>query len=225
MESGEHQVCGGGGQREEERCRAGGRHPWQSAAAVPSRPPTGTMPVHRPAEVFAAPPNLPAPGGCPSAVGALCELTHFVTVPEQRRLFINARVVGRFETQQVVSDKPFVTGGQVGGASPCAFAGQAGCRQWCAACLLPLQWRACCSLWADPAACLLGKSRLQCQPATPCLQPVRPALETGAAPDASPLALLLLHSNLMRLLQYSRGRTGMNRPRIWRRSCSCVPSR
>lgn len=136
MESGEHQVCGGGGQREEERCRAGGRHPWQSAAAVPSRPPTGTIPVRRPAEVFAAPPNLPAPGGCPSAVGALCELTHFVTVPEQRRLFINARVVGRFETQQVVSDKPFVTGGQVGGACSCAFAGRAGCRQWCAACLI-----------------------------------------------------------------------------------------
>ncbi|KAL4433228.1 hypothetical protein ABPG77_003276 [Micractinium sp. CCAP 211/92] len=47
--------------------------------------------------------------GLMESVGALCELTHFVTVPEQRRLFINARVVGRFETQQVVSDKPFVT--------------------------------------------------------------------------------------------------------------------
>ncbi|KAL4448385.1 hypothetical protein ABPG75_005604 [Micractinium tetrahymenae] len=47
--------------------------------------------------------------GLMESVGALCELTHFVTVPERRRLFINARVVGRFETRQVVSDKPFVT--------------------------------------------------------------------------------------------------------------------
>lgn len=46
----------------------------------------------------------------PTLVGALCELTHFVTVPERRRLFINARVIGRFETQEVVGDKPFVTG-------------------------------------------------------------------------------------------------------------------
>lgn len=47
--------------------------------------------------------------GLMESVGALCELTHFVTVPERRRLFINARVIGRFETQEVVGDKPFVT--------------------------------------------------------------------------------------------------------------------
>jgi hypothetical protein len=33
-----------------------------------------------------------------------------VTVPERQRLFINARVVGRFATQRVVNDKPFVAG-------------------------------------------------------------------------------------------------------------------
>lgn len=46
--------------------------------------------------------------GLMESVGALCELTHFVTVPERRRLFINARVIGRFQTQRVVSDKPFL---------------------------------------------------------------------------------------------------------------------
>ena len=47
---------------------------------------------------------------CLHAVGALCELTHFVTVPERRRLFINARVIGRFQAQQVINDKPFLAG-------------------------------------------------------------------------------------------------------------------
>ncbi|KAL4857698.1 hypothetical protein ACK3TF_002126 [Chlorella vulgaris] len=46
--------------------------------------------------------------GMMESVGALCEMTHFITVPERRRLFINARVVGRFSTRHVVSDKPFV---------------------------------------------------------------------------------------------------------------------
>lgn len=34
-------------------------------------------------------------------VGCLVELTHFVVVPERRRVFINGRVVGRFKTEQV----------------------------------------------------------------------------------------------------------------------------
>ncbi|EFN56382.1 hypothetical protein CHLNCDRAFT_144919 [Chlorella variabilis] len=52
--------------------------------------------------------------GLMESVGALCELTHFVTVPERRRLFINARVIGRFQTQRVVSDKPFLAGKPAG---------------------------------------------------------------------------------------------------------------
>lgn len=41
-------------------------------------------------------------------VGAMCEMTHFTPVPERRRIFISARVVGRFEVDHVISDKPFV---------------------------------------------------------------------------------------------------------------------
>ena len=44
-------------------------------------------------------------GGELESVGALCEMTHYVAVPERRRLFINARVIGRFETRRVIASK------------------------------------------------------------------------------------------------------------------------
>jgi hypothetical protein len=77
-------------------------------------------------------PALPCADPClprhPDAVGALCELTHFVTVPERRRLFINARVVGRFQTQHIVNDKPFLAGvcpaASAGAGSGAAVLGQ-----------------------------------------------------------------------------------------------------
>ncbi|PSC70354.1 serine threonine kinase isoform A [Micractinium conductrix] len=64
--------------------------------------------------------------GLMESVGALCELTHFVQVPERRRLFINARVVGRFQTEQLASDKPVVTvlAKHYGDHSPADLAGE-----------------------------------------------------------------------------------------------------
>lgn len=43
-------------------------------------------------------------------VGALCELTHYIPIPERQRIFISARVVGRYEVagEELTSNKPFV---------------------------------------------------------------------------------------------------------------------
>lgn len=41
-------------------------------------------------------------------VGAVCELTHYIPVPEKKTLFISARVIGRFKMNDVVHWKPFV---------------------------------------------------------------------------------------------------------------------
>ena len=43
-----------------------------------------------------------------ATVGALCEMTHCITVPEKKSLFISARVIGRFSVDDVVHWKPFV---------------------------------------------------------------------------------------------------------------------
>jgi len=46
-----------------------------------------------------------------SAIGALCEMTHFIPVPEKKRIFISARVVSRFRVsrqEDVISSKPFL---------------------------------------------------------------------------------------------------------------------
>ena len=45
-------------------------------------------------------------------MGALCELTHLVRAdqPGQPLLLVNARVVGRFLTTDVLCSEPFVTG-------------------------------------------------------------------------------------------------------------------
>lgn len=43
-----------------------------------------------------------------ATVGALCEMTHCIPVPEKKTLFISARVIGRFKINQVVHWKPFV---------------------------------------------------------------------------------------------------------------------
>lgn len=43
------------------------------------------------------------------SVGALCDLTHFVAHPEQGKVFVIARAVGRFKVRQLINDKPFVT--------------------------------------------------------------------------------------------------------------------
>ncbi len=43
-----------------------------------------------------------------ATVGALCEMTHCIPVPEKKALFVSARVIGRFKIDQVVHWKPFV---------------------------------------------------------------------------------------------------------------------
>ncbi|DBB05744.1 TPA: hypothetical protein ACH3X1_012343 [Trebouxia sp. C0004] len=47
--------------------------------------------------------------GTMESTGSLCELTHYIPVPERRRILVVARVIGRFETRRIISDKPFIT--------------------------------------------------------------------------------------------------------------------
>jgi len=43
-----------------------------------------------------------------ATVGAICEMTHCIPVPERKVLFISARVIGRFRMDDVIHWKPFV---------------------------------------------------------------------------------------------------------------------
>lgn len=46
--------------------------------------------------------------GTMDSIGILCELTHFVPIPERMRLLVIGRALSRFSVQRLVHDKPFV---------------------------------------------------------------------------------------------------------------------
>ena len=163
--------------------------------------------------------------GLMESVGALCELTHFVQVPERRRLFINARVVGRFQTEQLASDKPVVTGGWVGGCvGTLAHAGpvrvgqrQAVCDGWVGG-----AWRVG-GRWVRPGSSPAFLSQLCTSTSTNFFASPAAELANQHACGHHSQAMLpapLTNPSTGPLLQFWQSITGITPLLTWRASCS-----